>query len=141
MSFLKRKTKNKNNEAEKSTLEVPAYGEKKIRGKTIPKPKPKTKSRVIVTAGLGKSVLKRSWVSEKAADLGQNNKYVFLVEVTANKNEVKKEISRRYDVRVESVNTIRMQGKRKRFGNRFGRRPRFKKAIVTLKEGQKIEIT
>ena len=138
MSFLKRKTKNKNNEAEKSTLEVPAYEEKKIRGKTTPKPK--TKSRVIVTAGLGKSVLKRSWVSEKAADLGKNNKYVFLVEVTANKNEVKKEISRRYDVRVESVNTIRMQGKRKRFGNRFGRRPRFKKAIVTLKEGQKIEI-
>ncbi|MEK7464268.1 MAG: 50S ribosomal protein L23 [Patescibacteria group bacterium] len=86
------------------------------------------------------SVLKKPWVSEKATNLGKHNQYVFLVDKRSNKNEVKEEIRRRYGVEVTSVNTVRKQGKVKRYRNFLSRQELTKKAIVTLKAGQKLEI-
>ncbi|MCP6720376.1 MAG: 50S ribosomal protein L23 [Patescibacteria group bacterium] len=94
-----------------------------------------------ITHKTTEGILKKIRISEKGTDLNKNNQYVFLVRNTANKNEIKKEVSRRYDVKVSAVNIIRMRGKVKRLGSKFGRRPSFKKAIITLKQGHKIEIT
>lgn len=86
-------------------------------------------------------LVKRPWTSEKAMDLGAQNQYVFLIDQAANKNEIKKEIKRRYNVEVKAVNIVFRKGKRKVLGRTFGRTPNLKKAIVTLKKGYKIEIT
>jgi large subunit ribosomal protein L23 len=83
--------------------------------------------------------IKKIWVSEKATDLRANNQYVFLVTDIANKSEVKKEVSRKYGVEVKAVNMVKIEGKKKRFLRTFGRKPGIKKAIVTLKPGQKID--
>jgi large subunit ribosomal protein L23 len=87
-----------------------------------------------------KTVLKQPWFSERATALSAQNKYVFLVSDGATKPSVKDEIQRRYGVRVTAVNIIRKMGKMKRFKNVTSRRIGIKKAIVTLKPGDKIEI-
>jgi len=87
-----------------------------------------------------KTVLKQPWFSERATDLLAQNKYVFLVNDNATKPSVRDEVQRRYGVRVVSVNIVRKMGKPKRFRNSIGRQSGIKKAIVTLKAGDKIEI-
>lgn len=88
-----------------------------------------------------KIIIKKPLVSEKTAALGKNyNKYVFLVGRQANSQEIKKEIENIYKVKVTAVNLINQKGKVKRLGRSLGRRPSFKKAIVTLKKGQTIDI-
>lgn len=86
-------------------------------------------------------LVRKPWLSEKAGGLGVNNQYVFLVQKSANKKEVEREISRRYGVKVEAVNIIRQPSKAKRIGNIAGRAAGFKKAVVTLKAGEKLEIS
>jgi len=88
-----------------------------------------------------KSHLKRFWISEKATDLGMQNKHVFVVDTHANKTEIARAVKERFNVTAKQVNIQRYKGKRKRLGAMWGRRPRFKKAIVTLKEGDKLETT
>lgn len=85
------------------------------------------------------SVLVQPRISEKAGHLVQLNKYVFKVKPSANKVEVKKAVEAAYKVRVTQVNMVSNQGKNRNFGNRAGRTSSFKKAIVTLKKGDKIE--
>ena len=84
-------------------------------------------------------VIKRPWVSEKSQRISAFNQYVFLVEPSANKHMVRQEVQKRYDVQVMQVDVTRLKGKVKRFRNQLGKRAGLKKAIVTLKEGQKIE--
>ncbi|KKU99275.1 MAG: 50S ribosomal protein L23 [Candidatus Jorgensenbacteria bacterium GW2011_GWC1_48_8] len=86
-------------------------------------------------------LIRKAWLSEKAGDLGKFNQYVFLVQNSANKKEVEREVGRRYGVKVKGVNIIREPGKTKRVGNVAGRTSGFKKAIVTLKDGEKLEIS
>jgi len=88
-----------------------------------------------------KRVVKYPLTSEKAANLQKFNQYVFLVEKSANKKMIRQEIQKHYNVKIKGVNIIRQSGKIKRFGNRLGRRPAFKKAIVTLMPGEKINIS
>lgn len=77
-------------------------------------------------------------VSERSMDLMENNKYVFKVEKKSTKSEIKNAIEAIFEgVKVESVNTINMLGKRTRYGITEGKRSDWKKAIVTLKEGSK----
>ena len=64
-------------------------------------------------------------------------KYTFKVPVTANKVEIKQAVEEVFGVKVQAVNTIRMEGKMKRMGQSMGRRPTYKKAIVTLASGSK----
>jgi len=85
--------------------------------------------------------VKKVWISEKATDLQANNQYVFLVTEDANKNEIKKDISQKYGVKVKDVNIVQIKGKRKKFMRTVSRRPGVKKAVVTLKPGEKIDIT
>jgi len=86
-------------------------------------------------------VLVRPHMSEKAHTLGvARNQYVFIVHDEANKNLVKEAIEDQYKVTVEAVNIVREPGKQKRWRNVVGTHSRTKKAIVTVKAGQKIEI-
>ena len=79
-------------------------------------------------------------VSEKSYGLLDENKYTFLVAPDANKTEIKIAVEKVFDVKVTSVNTINRQGKvrRTRFG--LGKRADTKRAIVTVAEGQRIDI-
>ncbi|MFI6476487.1 50S ribosomal protein L23 [Nonomuraea sp. NPDC050663] len=80
-------------------------------------------------------------VSEKSYGLiDENNKYTFLVKKTANKTAIKIAIEKIFEVKVTSVNTINRQGKRKRTRTGFGKRPDTKRAIVSLAEGDRIDI-
>ncbi len=67
-----------------------------------------------------------------------NNRYMFKVSINANKIEIKKAIEKVFSVKVVKINTIRMKGKPKRMGKYEGRRPDWKKAIVTLQADQTI---
>lgn len=79
--------------------------------------------------------------TEKGTMLGPARKYLFEVATPANKIEIKKAVEEIYNVKVKSVNTAVMHGKLKRVRQQLGRTKDWKKAVVTLKEGQKIEVT
>jgi len=79
-------------------------------------------------------------ISERTMELVEQNKYAFFVDKRANKVEIKKAVEELFDVSVEAVNTANITGKKKRMGRYQGRTPDRKKAIVTLKPGQKIEL-
>lgn len=85
-------------------------------------------------------VLVKPMITEKAADLGAKNKYVFMVSMDANKIEVAKAITSVYGVKVEKINLIRQEGKTVVRGRVKGKRKDFKKAIVTLAKGNTISI-
>lgn len=85
-------------------------------------------------------VLKRPLITEKTSDLSLSNKYIFVVGETANKNEVKKSVESLYKVNVLSVNIVKVPRKKRHRGRVAGWKSGFKKAIVTIKEGDKIEI-
>ncbi|MEX2080821.1 MAG: 50S ribosomal protein L23 [Dehalococcoidia bacterium] len=85
-------------------------------------------------------VLLRPIITEKSTLLAGQNKYVFEVDIRANKNQVREAIQLAFNVRVADVNTILMKGKAKRFGRRITDRPDWKKAIVTLVPGDTIEL-
>jgi large subunit ribosomal protein L23 len=67
------------------------------------------------------------------------NQYSFKVNKRANKIEIKEAVERLFKVKVREVRTAMMRGKVKRLGRRFGKRPDWKKAIVTVKEGDRID--
>lgn len=78
-------------------------------------------------------------ISEKSYKLIEENKYVFIVDKRASKEEIKDAVKTIFNVRVAGVNTISKKGKPKRQGWTRGRRPSYKKAVVTLAEGDRIE--
>lgn len=85
-------------------------------------------------------VVKRPVITEKSTVLAESgNKVVFQVDINANKKEIKKAISNIFNVEVINVNTIKIKGKKRRVRQQEGKKPDWKKAIVTLKEGDKIE--
>ncbi|HBX80978.1 MAG: 50S ribosomal protein L23 [Propionibacteriaceae bacterium] len=79
-------------------------------------------------------------VSEKSYSLLDENKYTFLVSPDANKTEIKIAVENVFSVKVIAVNTINRQGKKRRTKSGVGRRPDTKRAIVTVAEGQRIDI-
>jgi len=89
------------------------------------------------------SILRRPLVTEKVSSLNEKGKYGFIVDATANKVEIKKAVEKQYGVNVEKVNTMKVMGKMKtrytKTGILAGRRPNYKKAIVTLAEGEVID--
>ncbi|MEK7549276.1 MAG: 50S ribosomal protein L23 [Patescibacteria group bacterium] len=86
-------------------------------------------------------LIKQPWITERTGDLSNFGKYVFVVDKKANKPEVKKAVESLYGVKVSSVNILNTKGKQKRLGKSMGKVSGFKKAIVTLKKGEKIETT
>ena len=86
-------------------------------------------------------VVPRPLLTAKGTRLKEEaNQYLFRVAPTATKIEIKQAIEQLFKVKVAEVRTLRMQGKVKRMGRFAGRRPDWKKAIVTLKAGQSIEL-
>ena len=78
--------------------------------------------------------------TEKGQDQADDRKYFFAVDKTANKIQIKKAVEDVYKVKVQSVNTVLMPGKNKRVRREQGRTPEWKKAVVTLKDGHKIDL-
>ena len=71
-------------------------------------------------------------ITEQSMEATEEKKYVFQVAIDANKTEIKKAVEEIFGVKVEKVNTIRMEGKEKRMGVHVGRRANWKKAMVKL---------
>ena len=85
------------------------------------------------------TIIKHLLRTEKGTDVSGQNKYLFSVDIKANKIEIKKAIEDIFKVKVAKVNTIRVHGKKRRIRYKEGYTGDWKKAIVTLKEG-KIEV-
>ena len=80
-------------------------------------------------------------VTEKSTMGSENNQVTFRVPLTASKPQIKAAIEKLFKVKVNSVNTLRQKGKVKRFRGNLGKRPDYKKAIVSLAEGEMIDVT
>ena len=80
-------------------------------------------------------------ITEKSTILSENNQVVFEVAINATKPEIKDAIEQLFSVTVTAVNTIKLKGKTKRFRGIAGRRKDIKKAVVTLKDGDTIDIS
>ena len=86
-------------------------------------------------------IIKKPWITEKAANQGVHRQYIFLVEKSATKPEVKKAVKELYKVDVTTVNMVNRPIKQKRYrGVLRNADGGLRKAIVTLKEGQKIDL-
>jgi large subunit ribosomal protein L23 len=86
------------------------------------------------------AVLLRPIITEKTHLLTGEDKYVFEVDPRANKDQIKEAVEIAFSVRVAAVNTMNMKGKPKRWGRKITQQPDWKKAIVTLVKGDKIEL-
>lgn len=86
------------------------------------------------------AVLLRPLITEKSTVLTAQNKYVFEVDVRANKDQIKEAVELAFNVHVNAVNTMKMKGKPHRFGRTVTNKPDWKKAVVTLVQGETIEL-
>lgn len=84
-------------------------------------------------------IIKCLLVTEKSTRGEEFGKYTFLVDKKSNKIEIKKAVEEIYKVKVKDVNTVNLPGKLRRVRFQAGYTPSYKKAIVTLKEGEKID--
>lgn len=85
--------------------------------------------------------IKSPVITEKATLGSEHNQYTFKVAITATKPEIKAAVEALFDVKVTKVNTLRQEGKVKRFRGVVGKRAETKKAMVTLAEGNSIDVT
>lgn len=99
----------------------------------------KMNSTAVKSSGGFVLLIKHPWITEKSGSMINLRKYVFLVDKKTNKSEILKNIESSYNVKVSSINTINIKGKIKRMKTGMGKIPGKKKAIITLKEGHKIE--
>jgi large subunit ribosomal protein L23 len=86
-------------------------------------------------------IIRTPVITEKATNASEHNQVIFRVPLAATKREVKAAVEGLFNVSVTAVNTIRVAGKVKRVRGRPGQRSDVKKAVVTLREGQRIDIT
>lgn len=146
LDILKKKQKTEKPKKEKEIAEKrppEIKSEEKSKKKKIPKEakieiKP-LRSKVKIS-GNSWRILKGPHITEKGTDLNKENKYVFRVYSESNKKEIKKIISALYNVDVLSVRIINIPPKSRRLGRTSGWRQGYKKAIITIKKGQKIEL-
>jgi len=88
-----------------------------------------------------RSIVLKPLVTEKGSRLKETgNKYLFKVATSANRLEIKRAVEEIFNVKVKSVRTMIAHGKTKRMGMFSGKRPDWKKAVVTLREGQTIDL-
>ena len=96
---------------------------------------------VTVSALAAYDIVRSPVVTEKSTLGSEHNQVTFRVAIGATKPQIKAAVETLFKVKVTGVNTLRQQGKTKRFRGIKGRRPDYKKAIVTLAEGQNIDVT
>ena len=94
-----------------------------------------------VDLNISYKIIRKPIVTEKATKLSEFNKVVFEVDSKSNKNEIKGAIEKLFSVKVKSVNIINTKGKVKRFKGVLGKRSDIKKAVITLAEGNTIDIS
>lgn len=143
MGIFDRFKKPQKQEKKEAIKKPPVRVEKKIEKKIVePKiEKPKTTRKVIKKEySDAYRILRSPMVTEKSTDLNELNQYVFKVWPRSNKNEIKNSVQDLYGVRVESVNIIKVPGKKRRLGRHTGWHSGYKKAIVKLAQGEKIEV-
>ena len=88
-----------------------------------------------------RDIIKAPIITEKSANIASNERtYVFKVDVKANKSQIKDAIEKIFNVKVEKVNTVNVHPKKKRVGRYAGMTNKYKKAIVTLVNGNKIDL-
>jgi len=125
MALFRKKTENQKVKPEEKTTEI----------------KP---NETIVSIGhhdISWQVLEAPHYSEKASLLEKDNKYIFMIKGRANKNQIKQGVAKAYNVIVEKVNILKVKPKIKMFRGKKSKEPaRFTKAIVKIKEGQKINL-
>ncbi len=85
-------------------------------------------------------LIKRPVITEKSTELGEKNKYTFEVDINANKADIRDAIENIFLVKVKSVNTSVVKGKKKRFKGIKGSQSNWKKAVVSLETGHSIEL-
>lgn len=139
LDFLKKKKeaeKAKKPEVKKVEKKQPkASVEKKPEAKKVEKPAEPLKVSVF-----SYEAVKQPHISEKATYLAEKDQYVFQVSPRHNKNQIRKAIEGIYKVNVLSVNIVKIPAKKRRLGRTEGFKKAYKKAIVKIKNGQKIEI-
>jgi large subunit ribosomal protein L23 len=96
---------------------------------------------VKITAASACDVILSPVITEKATMGSEHNQVTFRVPLNATKPVIRAAVEELFKVKVTAVNTVRQQGKVKRFRGLMGKRPDYKKAIVTLAEGQSIDVT
>lgn len=87
-----------------------------------------------------RDILIKPIVTEKSTALMEERKYTFCVSLSATKIQIRQAVEQIFKVKVQAVNTMRYEGKMKRLGRTQGRRSDWKKAVVTLKPGETIEL-
>tara|TARA_B100000161_G_C33218859_1_gene267520 strand:- start:141 stop:431 length:291 start_codon:yes stop_codon:yes gene_type:complete len=85
------------------------------------------------------NIIKFPVVTEKSTKISENNQFVFKVDIDTSKDEVKKAIEKIFKVKVKSVNTINVKGKKKVFKGTKGKRSDYKKAVITLLKGETLD--
>ncbi len=124
--------------AKKPAKDAPA--KKEATKPEVKKPATKPAEDLKGTTAQSYAVILHPMITEKSAVLASVGKYVFAVSATTNKVEIKKAVRTLYGVEPVAVNIVKMQGKKVNFRRQKGKRKDWKKAIVTLKEGQTIEV-
>lgn len=142
--FKRKKTKadevQKTEDVKKKAQEVEAEFKEKKKTEEVKVKPPATKKIQEVKTGLAYRILEAPQVTEKATHLTKKNQYIFKIFPRANKSEVKKAVSELYGVNVLDVKIVKVPAKKRRLGKISGWRKGYKKAIVKIKDGQKIEV-
>ena len=131
------KSQGKGAKEDKEAAEKKKQVEKGGSTKKLPPKKIKGKKSV---SGFAYRVLEYPHITEKATNFSEKNKYVFKVTKEANKTEIKKAINDVYGVDVVDVKIINVHRRKRKMGRQTGWKKGYKKAIVKVKEGQKIEL-
>ncbi len=105
------------------------------------KARPPRKGDIKISVERMYSLIRRPVVTEKSTLGSEHNQVTFIVPLDASKPEIKAAVEQLFNVKVKAVNTLRQNGKVKRFRGRPGRRSDFKKAFITLVEGHSIDVT
>jgi len=103
--------------------------------------RPRIRNEVRLSEERKLELIRRPIITEKTTLMGEDNRVAFVVPIDASKPEIKAAVEGVFSVKVKAVNTLIAKGKTKRFRGRPGRRADVKKAMVTLEEGQSIDVT
>tara|TARA_X000000950_G_scaffold253526_1_gene316606 strand:+ start:401 stop:694 length:294 start_codon:yes stop_codon:yes gene_type:complete len=85
------------------------------------------------------NIIKNPVVTEKTTKIAENNQFVFKVDISSSKESIKMAVEKIFKVKVKNINTIKIKGKTKVFKGTKGKRADYKKAIVSLKEGETLD--
>jgi len=137
LDFFKKKKEVKVEKPKEKKIEKPKKEEVVVKKEVKEKPEIKKERKI---TGESLKILRFPHVAEKATDLLEKNQYVFKVWPRANKAETKKAIESIFGVDVLGIRIINIPKKKRRLGKTEGFRKGYKKAIIRIKEGQKIEV-